>query len=207
MAVTKQNHSIIRGTLAELIIVSGDYVGQQGFANDYGVGEGLEYKWNGSSWYLAPRWQILKLQRTVANGPADTNENILFTYTLPKLGVNDMLRVEHFWTIAGTAVAKTVKVNLGASGAGTGLSVDLQNGTTNSTGNMITGIRNMGAANAQKWYSNNKAVFGLNSGSLQGTTRDTGTAGVVLTVTATKALGTETMNLEYCDLHVFGGGS
>lgn len=209
MTAFVQNEAIVRGTLAEILLNtgngSGSYVGQRAIATDKGVGNGLELVYNGSAWKYATVWQPLALLRAPVTLPNDTAENTAFTYTLPILGANTMLRVCHFWTTNANASGKTVKVNLDATGAGTGFSSDISSASA-ATGNLVTEIRNMNDTAVQKWFSNNKAIFGANNGTIQGTTRQTGTAGVVLTVTGTKTTAGDVMTLEWADLWICGGG-
>jgi hypothetical protein len=53
--------------------------------------------------------------------------------------------------------------------------------------------------------SNSKAIFGGLSGSLQTTTRATGTAGVTLAVAGLKGTAGDTLTFEYADIWLCGG--
>jgi hypothetical protein len=207
MAAFKQMHSIVRGTLAEILALTGDYVGQKAYANNYGVSaRGAKLFWNGAAWLWDTNWQPLSLLRAAVTIPADTTEDIALTYTLPKLGANDMLRVQHFWTVTNNANAKTVRVNIGDTGTmAAGFACDI---ASNQVANFVTEMRNRAASPyAQDWFSNNKAPFGAVSGSLQTTTKDPSTAGRLLTITGQKATSGDSMVLNWADLWICGGGT
>ncbi len=197
MAAIVQAHSIVTGTLAEILARSGLFTNQRAIPSDF---NGAERYWNGSAWKWAKKWQPLALLRTAFTvTAASTSEETGMTYTLPAIGANDMLMVNHFWTVTNNANMKTARVNLdGAAGQ----AVDL---ASQNVGNLVTMMRNMNSASAQKWFSNNRAVYGGTSSSLQGTTKATGTAGLVLTVTGQKATGSDTMTLEWADIWICGG--
>lgn len=209
MAATKIMHSIVKGTLAEILAVTGDYIGQRAISSDYGVGLGLEWYWNGTTWKLTAGKQLAATFRAATGYtvPADANVNTLVTYTLPALGGADSMIVEMFWTLNNNANAKTAVVSMGGS---SGVSTDLASAVSS---NMITVMRNMGGLTyTQSWYSNNKVVFGTSTGSLQTTSsaaagaRDTGVAGKVVLITGQKATAGDTMVLNYADIYLQGGG-
>ena len=197
MAAVMKDLSIVVGTLAEVLAKTGITTYQRAVATDF---NDCELYWNGSAWRWAKKWQPLALLRTAFTvTAASTSEETGMTYTLPAIGANDMLMVNHFWTVTNNANMKTARVNLdGAAGQ----AVDL---ASQNVGNLVTMMRNMNSASAQKWFSNNRAVYGGTSGSLQGTTKATGTAGLVLTVTGQKATGSDTMTLEWADIWICGG--
>ena len=197
MAASVLYDSIVTGTLAEILARSGLYTNQRAIPSDF---NGAERYWNGSAWKWAKKWQPLALLRTAFTvTAASTSEEAGMTYTLPAIGANDMLMVNHFWTVTNNVNVKTARVNLdGAAGQ----AVDL---ASQNVGNLVTMMRNMNSASVQKWFSNNRAVFGGTSSSLQGTTKATGTAGLVLTITGQKATGSDTMTLEWADIWICGG--
>lgn len=198
MAASVLSDSVVYGTMAEILARSGLFTNQRAIPSDF---NGAERYWNGSAWKWAKKWQPLALLRTAFTvTPASVAEEVGLTYTLPAIGANDMLQVNHFWTVTNNANAKTARVNLdGAAGQ----AVDL---ASQNVGNLVTMMRNMNSASAQKWFSNNRAVYGGTSSSLQGTTKATGTAGLVLTVSGQKATGSDTMTLEWADIWICGGG-
>ena len=199
MAATVLYDSIVTGTLAEILARSGLHTYQRAVATDF---NDCELYWNGSAWRWAKKWQPLAKFRTAVTAPTDLNENVLATFTLPALAANDMLMVKHFWTTVNNANAKTAKVNLGATGAGTGWSCDLASAAVH---NMVTEIRNMNDTAVQKWQSNNKAIFGSTTGgALQGTTRALGTAGVTLAIAMLKGTGADSVILEWADFWICG---
>lgn len=197
MAATVLSDSVVYGTMAEILARSGLFTNQRAIPSDF---NGAERYWNGSAWKWAKKWQPLALLRTAFTvTAASTSEEVGLTYTLPAIGANDMLMVNHFWTVTNNANVKTARVNLdGAAGQ----AVDL---ASQNVGNLVAQMRNMNSASVQKWFSNNRAVFGGTSSSLQGTTKATGTAGLVLTVTGQKATGSDTMTLEWADIWICGG--
>lgn len=197
MAAVVRNDSLITGTLAEILARSGLHTGQRAIPSDF---NGCGLYWNGSAWKWAKKWQPLALLRTAFTvTAASTSEETGMTYTLPAIGANDMLMVNHFWTVTNNANAKTARVNLdGAAGQ----AIDL---ASQNVGNLVAQMRNMNSASVQKWFSNNRAVFGGTSSSLQGTTKVTSTAGLVLTVTGQKDTGSDTMTLEWADIWICGG--
>ena len=197
MAATVLYDSIVTGTLAEILARSGLHTYQRAVATDF---NDCELYWNGSAWRWAKKWQPLAKFRTAVTAPTDLNENVLATFTLPALAANDMLMVRMFLSVGGAA-AKQLKINLGATGAGTGFSLDL-NGLA--VHNMSVDIRNMNDTAVQKWQSNNKDNFGSTGGALQGTTRALGTAGVTLAIAMLKATDTDSVVLEWADFWICG---
>ncbi len=197
MAATVLYDSIIYGTLAEILARSGLHTHQRAVATDY---NNTWLYWNGSAWKWAKKWQPLALLRTAFTvTAASTSEETGMTYTLPAIGANDMLMVNHFWTVTNNANVKTARVNLdGAAGQ----AVDL---ASQSVGNLVTMMRNMNNASVQRWFSDNRAVYGGTGGAIKATTKVTGTAGLVLTITGQKATGSDTMTLEWADIWICGG--
>lgn len=197
MAAVMKDLSIVVGTLAEVLAKTGITTYQRAVATDF---NDCELYWNGSAWRWAKKWQPLAKFRTAVTAPTDLNENVLATFTLPALAANDMLMVRMFLSVGGAA-AKQLKINLGATGAGTGFSLDL-NGLA--VHNMSVDIRNMNDTAVQKWQSNNKSNFGSTSGTLQGTTRALGTAGVTLAIAMLKTTDTDSVVLEWADFWICG---
>ena len=196
-AASFQAASVIVDTEANVLAKTGTYTGQRAVLTNR---NSAEMYWNGSAWKWAHFCQPMSLLRTAFTvTAASTSEDTGMTYTLPAVGANDMLLVNHFWTVTNNANAKTARVNLdGAAGQ----AIDL---ASQNVGNLVAMMRNMNSASVQKWFSNNRAVYGGTSSSLQGTTKATGTAGLVLTVTGQKATGSDTMTLEWADIWICGG--
>lgn len=204
MAIIRQNHSILVGTMAELIANGGDYTRQKGWATDLAPGRGLQLEWSGTLWRLPNFFQQVAKTRSQTTLPGDTNEATILSYTLPALGANAMIKVRTLLSgLTNNANAKTVRVNLNGSGAGTGAAIDC---ASNTAANFEIECRNANATNAQKWITNAKANWGAFSGSLQSTTRELGTAGVVLTLTGQKGVNTDAMVFEWADFWLCGGG-
>lgn len=189
----------LRDTYAAILATTGSYVGQRAFCSDFGIGAGAQLEWTGATWKWAPIWQCFKLQHAIATAPADTNENALFTFTLPKLGANDILRCSNFWSMTNSANNKTIKAKLDASSGSSNAY------TTSATLNAVYEVRNRNDASSQAWFSSGKTFFGEATQALSTTAKATGTAGVVFSLTATKATGAETVSLEFADLWIFGG--
>lgn len=205
-----QNSAVVKDvSTATLLASTGAYKGQPGFANDAGFGSGLEYFWDTAgtpAWKLASRWQMLAKLRTPVLAPNDTNENILWSFVLPRLGANDILLVEAFYTLTGSTNNKTLRIQLGTTGSFSTVHQHQVNTAAQSSDNIHVKGRNMNATNSQYWITNNTSVWGAASGTLQTSTKELGTAGQTLQLTATKVLNTETVQLEYADIWVYGGG-
>lgn len=206
MALKTVMHSVLRGTLAEILASTGAYIGQQAFATDYGVGTapnqpGMELYWNGAAWRLPVRWQLMAMIRAQVVVPATNVETDVMTVTLPALGPNTLIRVCHFWTLTSNANAKNARVRIDGTSA-TNLSL-----ASAAAANMITEGRNMNDASVQKWGTNNTSIYSANSGTLQGTTAATGTAGKILKLTGQNSTAADVMNLEYGDIWLCGGGT
>lgn len=200
-AATKINHSVVRGTEAEIRALTGDYAEQRAYATDQ---NNAEMRWTGSAWVWAPHCQIVARVRGDVTAPANTAENTLATYTLPKLGTEDSIRVAAFFTVTNNANVKTLKVNLGTAGSmASGFALDV---ASNAVVNLVTEMRNQSNAAAQEWFSNNKAIFGGTTGTLQATTKDTGTAGKIITVTMTKATAGDSVVMNWLDISLCGAG-
>lgn len=199
-AATKVVHSIVKGTYAEIIALTGDYSSQQGFASDYGVGQGLAMHWNGSAWKLSTAQQLLGLQHTAVSCDADTLEKTLFTLAVPPMGVNTQLLIRTTWTITNSANTKTLKVKMGAT------TVYSNNLTTIATDIHDVFIRNRNATNAQIMGFGNSAVYGTGTGAIQTAAVETN-AGFTLTITGQKDTSGEVLTLQSVDVFIIGGGT
>jgi hypothetical protein len=201
-AASYQVASVLVDTEANIRAKTGLYTGQRAFANDQ---NSIEMRWTGSTWVWAPSCQnVYRVRGDVTAQTTDTAEHALATYTLPKLGTEDSVRVAAFLTVANNANAKTLKVNVGTAGSmASGFTLDL---ASNTVMNLITEMRNQANAASQEWFSNNKAIVGLTSGSLSTTTKDTGTAGKLLEVTMTKATPSDSVVLNWLDISICGAG-
>lgn len=192
----------VRDTYANIVASTGSYVGQRAFCSDFGVAAGAQLQWNGSVWIWAPGEHVLKYQGAAVTAPADTNENTLFTYTLPKLGANDSLVFHYFFTYTSSANTKTLRVKLDSSN---GISNAYTN--TSATTNGIITVRNRNNASSQAWFSSGKIIYGDATQALTTTAKALGTAGVVFSSTGTKTLAGETITLEFGELRLVGGGT
>ena len=154
--------------------------------------------------YTAPRISILGASAVAVSGPADTNENILATVTIPAgaMGLNGILRVYHAWTVTSSGNNKILRVRFGGIG-GTGFATNTLTTSVSAVG--ITHIANRGVANSQVGPSNASSIFqGVTSGTgnaLTTSSIDT-SAATTLVLTGQKASAGETLTLEsyLCEL-------
>lgn len=96
---------------------SGVATGQVMRMSDVGVSPGILVVWNGTRWVPAGM-QLLARLAAAAAAPADTNENILLTATIPAglLGADGGLIVNSTWTFTNSANTKTTRIRLGGVG-------------------------------------------------------------------------------------------
>lgn len=200
MAAFQQNDVIVRGTYAEIVLntgaASGSYVGQRAFATDYGP-SGLELRFNGTAWVVASRVQVLAIQRAASSTDADTNEKVLFTCTVPPLGINDQIIVRTGWNHTNSANNKFLRTKL----AGTQLyssTISTSAGTTRDEF-----IRNRGSTSVQVLGLAGTNSYGTGSAAVTTSAVATGNA-TTLTITGQKALGSETLTLEFVDVLIVG---
>lgn len=179
---------------------TGEYVGHRKQLTDYGVGNGLVKEWNGAAWCFLPTVQLLACQHTaVSCDPDSTAEKVLFTCNVPPMRSNDQLLIRLGWSYTNSANNKTEKLKLGGS------TVYSQPFTTTAGDVRDLFIRNRGATNAQVLGFANASVYGSTSQAPATAALETN-AGGTLQVTGTKASGSETMTLEFADVHLVGGG-
>lgn len=134
--------------------------------------------------------QVLAVQNTQVVAPANTNENTLFSFTVPanSMGANGVLKVSYITSCTNSANSKSVRVKLGAT------TFQTSTVTTVTGVAIMTSIRNRNATNSQ--MAANSAVgdtsgsVGLNTGSID-TTQDQ-----TFSITGIKASGAETLALE-----------
>lgn len=134
--------------------------------------------------------QVLAVQNTQVVAPANTNENTLFSFTVPanSMGPNGVLKVSYITSCTNSANSKSVKVKLG----GTTFQTSTVTAVTGVA--IMTSIRNRNATNSQ--MAANSAVgdasgsVGLNTGSID-TTQDQ-----ILSITGTKASAADALALE-----------
>ena len=127
------------------------------------------------------------------SGPADTNENILATVTVPAgaMGLNGRLRIESLWTVTNSANNKTVKVRFGGIGGTFFLGRVI--GAAATFYNIVT-IANRGVANSQVGNQTN-GDLSISTAAVTTGTLDT-TIAQTLVFTAQKTLAGETITLE-----------
>jgi hypothetical protein len=194
--------SVLVDTHANILAKTGLYTQQRAYATDF---SGASAFWNGSAWLWDTRCQMVLAQRTDVTAPTDTVDNALVTFTLPKLGSKDSLRVKGVLTATNNANVKTLAVKLGSVGAmASGMSFDIASG-----GQVIfmTEMNNADATGTQKWQSNNKNIWGVLSGAPATTSKATGTAGLLLTVNMAKATGGDSVVLNWLTIELCGGGA
>lgn len=141
---------------------------------------------------------VLGLGGAAITSPADTNENVLATVTVPAgaLGPNGALRITSLWSFTSSANNKTPRIRLG------GLSGTVYMGPTITTSVGLfqeVMIFNRGAANSQVGFaaaSTSAGGWGLSSASANVTSAVDTAAGTTLVLTAQKASAGETLTLE-----------
>lgn len=201
MALVTQRLSVLIGTYAEIMAVSGDFTHQQAVITDH---NNARMFWSGSAWLWLPRYQLVHSVRTGIAAPTDLVDNALTTYTLPKLGTKDQARVTGSVRIATYTTDTTFAVKLGTVGSmASGYSVAL-----NSVGqfHFFTEMTNADSAASQNWMSNNRSVIGLLSGDTVTTTKDTGVAGKLLQVNVLKGTAADSIILRKLSVEICGGG-
>lgn len=202
-AASYQIASVLVDTEANIRAKTGLYTGQRAFASDF---NGAEMRWSGAAWVWASHCQVIFRVRADVTAPTDTVDNALVTWTLPKLGTEDSLRVSAFFTMPNSATAKTISVKLGSAGSmASGFSLDMN--ALGATLNLVSEMRNQANAAAQEWFSNNKLIFGaMSSSSVSTTTKDTGTAGKLLAINVLKATGSDAIVMPWADVSLCGAG-
>lgn len=135
-----------------------------------------------------------------AAGPSDTNENIVGTITLPKIGPNGMIRLSCQVSCTNNANAKTFRVRLGGIGGTIHGEVALASTTG---GTFVTTIRNQNSVSAQKAFMHGATNVGaIKVWGETSNTQDTDAA-PTLVVTLLKATGGDTFTLENFTAEVF----
>lgn len=139
---------------------------------------------------LAQSWEAV-------SAPADTNENILATITVPagSMGANGMLRLVAFWAMTNSANAKTMRVRFGGVG---GAAYEILPSVVNiDTARTNVWIANKNAANSQRGHGASQIpAFSQPTGAVAVVTSIDTTAATTLVLTAQKTLAGETATLE-----------
>jgi len=133
--------------------------------------------------------QVIEQNWVGATAPAnDTNENTLFTATIPGgvMGANGVIVVRSKWDYTNSANSKTIRVRLGGSQLGGFVA------TTSASFGLYIDICNRNSESAQ--VGANSSGFGGTTGNTWTSTIDT-SADTTLTLTAQKATGTETITM------------
>jgi len=133
--------------------------------------------------------QVIEQNWVGATAPAnDTNENTLYTMTIPGgvMGANGVIVVRSKWDYTNSANSKTIRVRLGGSQLGGFVA------TTSASFGLYTDICNRNSESAQ--VGANSSGFGGATGNTWTSTIDT-SADTTLTLTAQKATGTETITM------------
>lgn len=135
--------------------------------------------------------EVLAQSGATVTAPADTAENTLFTYTLPggTMGPNDLIEITPRVTETGSGNSKTWKLYFGTS--------LILNGAQTTNTHLFTTFKvaNRNSLASQVASSNTWSQFGVSTTAPQTFTIDT-SADVVIKLTATKASGAETAQLE-----------
>lgn len=200
-AASYQMASVLVDTEANIRAKTGLYTGQRAYATDQ---NNIEMRWTGSAWVWAPSCQVLFRQRADLTAPNDSNDNAFVTWTLPKLGSEDSLRVSAFFTVTNNA-SITLSVKVGSAGSmASGFSLSMA--SNGQILNLVTEMRNQANAAQQEWFSNNKTIYGPSSGSLSTTTKDFSVAGKLLSINALKVTGTDSAVLNWAEVMLCGAG-
>ena len=142
----------------------------------------------------APRIRILGASAVAVSGPADTNENILATITVPAgaMGLNGILRVTTLWTVTNSGNLKTLRARLGGIGGTDYMTIGL---TAALSHHHVVMIRNRGAANSQIGFTPSSIPFNTSTGANITSAIDT-SAAQTFVITGQKASAGETITLE-----------
>lgn len=128
-----------------------------------------------------------------SNAGADTTEDTLATCTLPALGANDALRITSSWSFTTSVNAKTLRIRFGGtSTTGTAILSTAPTVNTSFTDERI--CRNTNSTSSQSCPPNT-IQLGASSGTIIVTSLATGTAGVPIFFTGTKASAGDTLTL------------
>ena len=133
---------------------------------------------------------VLGQQHVAVSAPADTNENTLYSLTIPggMMGPNDTLRISYLGTCTNSANTKNLRVRFG------GTAFQSSSVTTVAGVSIITSIKNRNSVAAQAAAA---SAAGDCSGSVGLLTATVNTANAqTLTITGTKASAGETLTLE-----------
>ncbi len=142
--------------------------------------------------YIIDNSHILKRSATPVSAPADTNEDILATITIPggTLGLNGQFELRTLFTVNNNANAKTLRVRLGGIG---GTIYETINAANNVSANLLTQFANRGAANSQVGAPN--TAYGLSTSAVITSAVDT-SADTTVVITGQKAVAGDTITLE-----------
>jgi hypothetical protein len=141
-----------------------------------------------------PNIRILGASAVAVSGPADTNENILATITIPAgaMGPNGRLRIHTLWTVNNNANVKAARVRLGGIGGTDFLGANIASTLSMQSQVMIA---NRNAANSQVGFAVTTTSFALVNATNVTAAIDT-SAATTLVITAAKATAGDTMTLE-----------
>lgn len=198
-----------RAALTTLLASPGSFVAQKGYANDVGVGTGLELEWLAAgAWGLPDHWQCVGYQNTDVSCPTDTTEDTLFTLS-PSFPSNFPWRANDAIRICliasqntANANSKTVKIKLG----GTNIVSQNIGSTTKAAWIEQFDLEFRNALNVQVGQSSTADVFGQVSNAPSTFALDFSTGAKALLITGTKATSTDVLTLNKCSIWVRGGG-
>lgn len=198
-----------RAALATILATAGDFIGQNAYCTDYGLGPGLRLVWLPSAaWGLPTDWQLHGRDYTDHSCGADTTEDTLFTQ--PGTGglphtiwrPNDSIRIRTVWlqSTANTN-ARTCKYKVG------GVNVVSQNITSTTKAAWIHeyDLHFRNALTAQIGGAVNFDVFGQLAAAA-GVHAVDFTADAPLLITGTKANSGDTLTLQRVEVYLRGGG-
>jgi hypothetical protein len=143
--------------------------------------------------YYSKGVTVLASSAVAVSCPADTNEDVLATITVPgnSMGLNGSLRIWTLWTMTNSANNKTIRVRFsGANGA----QYMVVTNTTTATYHAVTLLGNRGAANSQVGQMSN-GLIASSSGAVVTSAVDT-TVDTTIVITGQKASAGETITLE-----------
>jgi hypothetical protein len=152
----------------------------------------------------APSKSVVLASSAVAvSCPADTNDNVLATVTIPAgaMGPNGRLRITSLWTVTNSANTKGLRVKLGGAGG-----TDYSGVTLTASATLRTQIEicNRGAPNSQIGFTASQGGFSVSTGANITSAIDTSVAQTIVFGGQKQSAG-ETITLESYLVELFPG--
>lgn len=137
---------------------------------------------------------ILALSHVAVTAPADTNENVLATVTIPAnaMGVNGLIEVHAIFMVTNNANTKTCRVRFGGIAGQPYVALGM---TTNASYFAHAIVANRGVANSQIGHTALSSAYGQTTSANITSSVDT-TASVDVVISGQKASAGDTMTLE-----------